>query len=131
MQQSRLDHWLKRKFVHETQIYCNTLPQSLDARFMVVEAPAGQPASHRYRVTADNEDALLDLVERFRGEGITYAATIQEKSGRLSNWICRPGRSVTCEVIWMLLIAVGVGCLLYFLPLMKIVTTVREVLASR
>lgn len=130
MQQSKLDHWLKRKFVHETQIYCNTLPQDLDLRFKVVEAPAGQPASHRYRITACNEDALLDLVERLRGEGITYAATILEKSGRLSNWICRPGRSVTCEAIWLLLTVTGVGCFLYFLPLTKIVNAAREVLVS-
>jgi hypothetical protein len=130
MQQSRLDHWLKRKFVHETQIYCNTLPQSLDTRFNVVEAPAGQPASHQYRITACNEDALLELVERFRGEGITYAATIQEKSGRLSDWIRRPGRSVTCEAIWLLFLMVGVGCLLYFLPLTKIVTAARDLLVS-
>lgn len=129
MQLTRLDHWLRRKFVHETQVYCNTLPQGLDPRFRIEEAPAGQPASHRYRITPGDDEALLELVERFRGEGITYAATIQAKAGRLSNWIDRPGRSVTFEAIWLGVVVSGVGGLLYFLPFTKIVAAARQALS--
>lgn len=128
MQQTKLDHWLRRKFVHETWVFCNTLPSGLDERFRVKEAAQGQPASHRYRVTPENDEALLDLVERFRMEGITYAATIQDKAGALASWIGRPGRSCTCEAVWFSALILGAGSLLYFLPIGKMFEAARAVL---
>jgi hypothetical protein len=126
MQQTKFDHWLRKKFVHETLIYCNTLPRGLDERFPIEEAAADQPASHRFRIRPWNDEALLELVERLRLEGITYAATIQDKSGPLARWLGQPGRSLTCEAIWFVLAVTGAGCLLAFLPLGKIVALAKE-----
>lgn len=126
MQQTKLDHWLRRKFVHETQVYCNSLPQGVDARFRIDEAPAGQPASHRFRITPPDDDALLELVDWFRLEGITYAATIEDKSGPLAAWLGRPGRSATCEVAWIGLGVVGAVALLSYLPVSAIVEAVKS-----
>lgn len=128
MQQTRLDHWLRRKFVHETQVYCNSLPQGLGPRFQVEEAPEGQPASHRYRIIPADDEALLELVDCFRVEGITYAATIEDKPGPLAAWLGRPGRSATCEVAWIALGVAGAVALLVCLPIPKIIDAVRGLL---
>jgi hypothetical protein len=112
--------------LHETVVYCNTLPQEVNPLCLVEKAAAEQPASHRYRITPGNDGLLLELVDQFRLEGITYAATIQDKNGLLSRWIGRPGRSPTCEAIWFALAVVGVGNLLWFLPYAKIGQLLRE-----
>lgn len=125
MQQTRLDHWLRRRFVHETRIYCNVLPGALGAGYSVEEAGEGRAGTHRYRITPLDDNALDQLVERLRYEGITYAAAIEDQPGDLAQWLNRPGRSVTYEIVWWLIAICSGGALLYFLPFAKIVSFVN------
>lgn len=102
MQQTRLDHWLKRRLNHITRFYCNVLPEDLPREAKVEESPEGRLSSHSFRITSSSERVTETLVDLFRLQGITYAAQVDEASGLLSKLVNRPRRSLTYDVIWLI-----------------------------
>lgn len=110
MQQTRLDHWLKKRLTHVTRFYCNVLPQDLPNETKVEESPEGRSSSHRFRVTSSSEQITILLADLFRLQGITFAAQVDESSGFLSKLVSRPRRSTTYDAIWLIgILAVVIG----------------------
>lgn len=102
MQQTRLDHWLKKRFAHVTRFYCNVLPKDMPKEAKVEESPDGSLSSHKFRVTTPTEQVSYALVNLFQLQGITFAAKVDEDPGFVSKLVNRPRRSATYDAIWLI-----------------------------
>ena len=101
MQQTQLDHWLKKRFSHITRIYCNVLPQGIPAQALIEEAPEGKSSSHRYRITSPSDEVTDGVISQFRLQGITFAARVDEGGGMVGRMVTRPRRSFTYDMVWL------------------------------
>lgn len=115
MQQTPLDHWLRKKFAYITRFYCNVLPADLPNGVQVEEAGANTSASHRYRLSTSSEEITQLVVDRFRLHGITYNAQIESKPGTASRLVSRPLRSLTYDVVWIMIILGVIGFTLFMI----------------
>ena len=102
MQQTRLDHWLKKRLAHVTGFYCNVLPTDIPKEAKVEESPNGSVSSHKYRVTSPSEQVSYTIVSLFQLQGIKFAAKVDEGAGFVSKLVNRPRRSATYDAVWLL-----------------------------
>ncbi len=109
MQQTSLDRWLQRKFVHRTHVYCNTLPGSIPRRASVKEAAPGDGGLYRYRITADSERTVREITRRLESENITYTSRVTDREGIAARLFANPHRSFTLGVVWLLVVALIVA----------------------
>ena len=104
MQQTSFDTYLRRKYVHVAQVYCNTLPRSLPHGINVEETTEESGTRYLYRLTAEDEKALTELTAHLEVENITYTSRIADNEGMQDKLFNDPNRSFTMQVAWIIFI---------------------------
>lgn len=116
MQQTSFDRYLTNKYVHVTQVYCNSLPPNLPQRVIQEETSVESGSRYRYRLTANNDKVLAELATLLEAENITYTSRVEDRGGLPSKLFNNPNRSFTMQLAWLILITVIVALSLSGLP---------------
>lgn len=81
MQQTSLDHFLKKRFVYQYEISCNRIPPHLPKG---VTLKTGRDSDHGkwgHLLVCDNEDAYQSSIALLRSQRILFFPTINEREG--------------------------------------------------
>lgn len=100
MQQTRLDRWLIKKFIHINRIYCNTLPEDIPWGIKVEEAPAESGGRFLYKLTTQSEKLLGNLTEELSMQNITYTSRVEERKVWYGKFLNNPHKSFTYRMVW-------------------------------
>ncbi|MDB2496021.1 hypothetical protein N9406_03585 [Verrucomicrobiales bacterium] len=103
MQQTRLDRWLQKKFVHRTFFYTNTLPRSLPPGTETSEADPHSGGQYAYQFEAKCDEDIHRLTEIFKRENITFASRVGDREGFPAK-LFSTNHSFTITVLWILLV---------------------------
>jgi hypothetical protein len=102
MQQTLVDHYLKKRFVYRYEIFCNRLPPSLP---LGVRLSTGQDADHGkwgHLLSCENEEAYQNSIALLRSNRILFFPTIGEREGVVGYVLnpAPPHLSFTWNSLW-------------------------------
>ncbi|MDF1823947.1 MAG: hypothetical protein P1U68_04850 [Verrucomicrobiales bacterium] len=104
MQQTAIDRYLKKKYVQQTVIYCNTLPYAIPEGINLEETTEESGGRYLYRMTAANDKALNELTAHLEVANITYTARIMDQTGLNAKLFNDPEKSFTMQVVSLILL---------------------------
>lgn len=108
MQLTRLDRWLREKFVYETHIYTLRPPESLPRGVVATELPEkpGRRFRHQY-VARHNEDAD-ELIRHLKDSNMMFTTRIVDRNAWFVRFIAPKDRSVTWFVFSTMIILAAI-----------------------
>lgn len=104
MQQTTIDRFLRKKYVQQTVIYCNTLPYAIPEGIKLDETTEESGGRYLYRMTAANDKALNELTAHLEVANITYTARILDQEGLNGKLFNDNEKSFTMQVVTLILL---------------------------
>ena len=102
MQLTKLDHWLKQRFIYETHIFTLRLPEeALDRGVEVQEVEQNKGGDYRHRLVIKDNNLAENVIIDLRQRQIMHATHIVEGTNWYNNHICpSSGKSFTFKWIF-------------------------------
>ncbi|QJE95562.1 hypothetical protein [Luteolibacter luteus] len=113
MQLTRLDRYLRERFVYETHIYTLRLPATIPAGAIAEELPESPGRKFKHRFILRNDKAVAALVEELRNANQMFTTRVVDREAWYVPLIAPNGKSVTWWVVWAVFTAIGVFGLIY------------------
>jgi len=108
MQLTRLDRWLKERFIYETHILTLRLPEvELPDAVIVTEIEQNKRGDYRHRLTVKDNKLAADMIELLKQEHIMHAIHVVEGKHWYNQRIAPEGKSFTYLLIFRFLSLVG------------------------
>lgn len=81
MQQTPLDHFLKKRFVYRYEISCNRIPPEIPPGITLSTGKDSDHGKWGHLLLCDNEDAYQNVIALLRSHRILFFPTINEREG--------------------------------------------------
>lgn len=98
---TRVDHWLREKFILQTHVYTLRLPAELPRGIKVSELPATPSNQFKYRLVANSNALTNKLVDKLGEGGMMFKTQVVEKKTFMKPLICPKGGSVILTAFWL------------------------------
>jgi hypothetical protein len=108
MQLTRLDRWLRERYVYETHIYTLRMPESVPAGVIVEELPESPGRRFRHRFILRSESAVTALIEQLRDGNQMFTTRVVDREAWYVPLIAPQGKSITWWFIWLGITMIGV-----------------------
>ena len=108
MQLTRLDRYLRERFVYETHVYTLRLPDSIPAGAIAEELPESPGRKFRHRFILRNDKAVGALIESLRNGNQMFTTRVVDREAWYVPLLAPKGKSVTWWLIWAGVSAVGI-----------------------
>lgn len=101
MQLTKLDHWLKQKFLHQTYIFSLRLPeQKLPRGVKISNVKSNKKGDYKYKLAVKNNEVAQKAIGILKEEGLMHSTHIVDVSNRFNKLIVpSSGRSFT--YLWL------------------------------
>lgn len=103
MQLTRIDRWLRKRFVYETQVQTLRRPESIPAGIRMVELPETPGKRFRFLFTIRNDKLSERFIHQLRDENLMFSTAVVDRKGWHVRWVAPPERSLTWFVIWVII----------------------------
>lgn len=113
MQLTRLDRWLRERFVYETHIYTLRLPESIPAGVIAEELPDSPGRKFRHRFILRSDSAVAALIEQLRDGNQMFTTRVVDREAWYVPLIAPQGKSITWWFIWLAITLVVVFTLVH------------------
>ncbi|WP_367874823.1 hypothetical protein [Luteolibacter sp. Populi] len=100
MQLTRLDRYLRERFVYETHIYTLRLPASIPAGAIAEELPESPGRKFKHRFILRSDKAVLALIGELRDGNQMFTTRVVDREAWYVPLIAPQGKSVTWWLIW-------------------------------
>ncbi len=108
MQLTRLDRFLREKFVHETHVYSLRPPEILPAGVRGEDLPDQPGRRFRHRYIVRNQRAVKALIEQFKAHNQMFTTRVIDRKAWYVPLVApKDNKSVTWWCIWVLLTGVA------------------------
>ncbi len=114
MQLTRLDRWLREKFVHETHVYTLRLPEEIPAGVLVEELPDVPGRKFKHRFIARKEATVEALLAALKENNQMFTTRVVDRQAWYVPIVAPKDKSVTWWLIWLILTAIGGLTLAHF-----------------
>jgi hypothetical protein len=108
MQLTRLDRYLRERFVYETHVYTLRLPESIPAGTIAEELPDTPGRKFRHRFILRNDKAVGMLIANLRNSNQMFTTRVVDREAWYVPLIAPQGKSVTWWLIWASVTAAGI-----------------------
>jgi hypothetical protein len=108
MQLTRLDRYLRERFVYETHVYTLRLPESIPAGAIAEELPETPGRKFRHRFILRNDKAVGALIESLRNGNQMFTTRVVDREAWYVPLLAPKGKSVTWWLIWAAVSAAGI-----------------------
>ena len=108
MQLTRLDRYLRERFVYETHVYTLRLPESIPAGTIAEELPDNPGRKFRHRFILRNDKAVSVLIQNLRNANQMFTTRVVDREAWYVPLIAPQGKSVTWWLIWAAVAAAGI-----------------------
>ena len=113
MQLTRLDRWLRERFVYETHIYTLRLPECIPAGVIAEELPDSPGRKFRHRFILRSDSAVAALIEQLRDGNQMFTTRVVDREAWYVPLIAPQGKSITWWFIWLAITLVVVFTLVH------------------
>ena len=100
MQLTRLDRYLRARFVYETHIYTLRLPPSIPAGAIAEELPDTPGRKFRHRFILRSDKAVSALISELRDGNQMFTTRVVDREAWYVPLLAPNGKSVTWWLIW-------------------------------
>ena len=112
MQLTKLDRWLKERFIYETHILTLRLPEGgLPSDAAVEDVAQNKGGDYRHRIIIKDNDIAEDMVKQLKEDHIMHAVHVVEGNNWYNRRIAPEGKSFTYmwifRFITMLMVCAG------------------------
>lgn len=108
MHLTRLDRWLRERFVYETHIYTLRPPDQLPAGIVCHELPEAPGRNYRFRFVASRPESASHLIACLKDNNQMFTTRVVERSTWWVHIIAPKDKSVVYWLIWSFVSAVAV-----------------------
>lgn len=108
MQLTRLDRFLRERFVYETHVYTLRLPATIPPGAIAEELPESPGRKFKHRFILRSDKAVNQLIEELRNANQMFTTRVVDREAWYVSFIAPNGRSVTWWLVWAGITAVGV-----------------------
>jgi len=108
MQLTRLDRWLRERFVYETHIYTLRPPEELPPGMISEELPETPGRRFRHRFIARKPELATSLIEVLKGHNMMFTTRVVDRSAWYVPIIAPKDKSITYWFVWTFISAAGV-----------------------
>lgn len=131
MQLTRLDRWLKERFIYETQIFTLRLPEGgLPPGVKVSEVEQKKSGDYRHRLTIKDNGLAAQVIDSLKEDHIMHATHVVEGKNWYNKHISPKGKSFTFMWILRFFTLCGICSAGYGIYLLSqneaLMTTVRD-----
>jgi hypothetical protein len=113
MQLTRLDRYLRERFVYETHVYTLRLPESIPAGAIAEELPETPGRKFRHRFILRDDKAVGALIENLRNANQMFTTRVVDREAWYVPLIAPHGKSVTWWLIWAAVTAAALFGVVY------------------
>lgn len=100
MQLTRLDRYIRARFVYETHIYTLRLPASIPAGAIAEELPDVPGRKFRHRFILRSDKAVSALISELRDGNQMFTTRVVDREAWYVPLLAPNGKSVTWWLIW-------------------------------
>ena len=119
MQLTKLDRWLKERFIYETHIFTLRLPEGdMPVGVDVEELEQNKRGDYRHRILVKDNKIANDVIELLKQNHIMHAIHVVEGKNWYNKRIAPEGKSFT--YMWIFRFFAGVGACSVGMGLMKL-----------
>jgi hypothetical protein len=108
MQLTRLDRWLRQKFVYETHVYTLRPPESLPPGVIAEELPESPGRRYKHRFILRSESAVAELIGQLREANQMFTTRVVDREAWYVALIAPQGKSISWWFVWLGITAVAV-----------------------
>lgn len=109
MQLTRLDRWLKERFIYETHIFTLRLPEGdMPNGVTVAELEQNKRGDYRHRIRIKNNKAADDVIALLKQNHIMHAIHVVEGKNWYNSRIAPKGKSFTYMWIFRFFSFIGI-----------------------
>ncbi len=113
MQLTRLDRFLRERFVYETHVYTLRLPASIPPGTIAEELPESPGRKFKHRFILRSDKAVRQLIDELRNANQMFTTRVVDREAWYVPLLAPNGKSVTWWLIWASMTAVGVFGLIH------------------
>ncbi len=113
MQLTRLDRYLRERFVYETHVYTLRLPSSIPAGAIAEELPETPGRKFRHRFILRSDKAVGALIDELRNANQMFTTRVVDREAWYVPLIAPNGKSITWWLVWAMVTALIVCGLAY------------------
>lgn len=113
MQLTRLDRWLRERFVHETHVYTLRLPESVPAGVIAEELPDAPGRQYKHRFIVRSDAAVRTLIGQLQDGNQMFTTRVVDREAWYVPLIAPSGKSITWWFIWLGITMVAVAGVVY------------------
>ena len=99
---TKVDHWLRERYLLQTHIYTMRLPDKRPAGVKVIELPNTASARYLFRIICNTNQQADKLIEILNDKGMMFATQVVERSIWYKPIIAPKGGSVILTVFWLI-----------------------------
>jgi len=102
MQQTSVDHYLKKRFVYRYEIFCNRIPAELPPNVLLTTGEDSNHGKWGHLLICADEDAYQNSIALLRSNRILFFPTISEREGVIGHILnpAPPHLSFTWNSFW-------------------------------
>lgn len=105
MHLTRLDRWLRERFVHETHVYTLRPPDEIPAGLVCEELPEAPGRNFRFRFVARRPEPAAALITRLKDNNQMFTTRVVDRSAWYVPIIAPKDKSAVFWLIWSLISA--------------------------
>lgn len=113
MQLTRLDRFLRERFVYETHVYTLRLPASIPPGTIAEELPESPGRKFKHRFILRSDKAVRQLIDELRNANQMFTTRVVDREAWYVPLLAPNGKSVTWWLIWASMTALGVFGLIH------------------
>lgn len=115
MQLTRIDRWLKEKFVYEIQILTLRSCAEIPSRIREIELPEKPGRRYRFLYTTSDSGAAEKLLNNLKEQNQMFTTKVVDKEGWWVQFIAPEGKSPTWYVVSVVLFMAALAPLVIWL----------------
>lgn len=108
MQLTRLDRWLRERFVYETHIYTMRPPEEVPRGIRGEDLPEGQGRRFKHRYVARKPEMAVSMIESLKAHNMMFTTRVVDRSAWYVPLIAPKDKSITYWAVWTVISAVGI-----------------------
>ena len=114
MQLTKLDRWLRERYIYRTHIYTMRLPETgIPSSVMVEELEDSPTRKFRFRMVANADHDVTAVLNALREGNQMFATRIVETYPWYRSIIAPEGKSFFFRVVWIMMALMGVAVVVF------------------
>ena len=105
MQLTRIDRWLRERFVYETHVFTLRNPPRLPSGVIAQEMPDAPGRTYRHRFVARNPKSARQLIQTLKQNNQMFATRIVDRSAWYVPFIAPKDKSIVYWLLWLFITA--------------------------